>query len=108
MRGTPVNNLVYCLNGHYIGIVRTPEDAEDFYEAQRLASEEIAGRPGMPAYCPKCGVKTLNACPKCESPIRYFRDGNAYLRSVWKPISMDRNRSPGSNGVHRRNRRAKR
>jgi hypothetical protein len=86
MRGILVNNLMYCLNGHYIGVVKTAEDAEDFYEAEQLALEELAGRPGLPAYCPKCGAKTIKACPKCESPIRYFRDGNAYCGGCGSPF----------------------
>src|SRR5277367_4892014 len=62
-----MTNAMYCLNGHYIGILHPTRRAVTMREFQAMLDEESAKQP--PAFCTRCGALSINACQHCQTLI---------------------------------------
>jgi len=81
-------NVVYCANGHYVGLFNLrPSGWQDVLRA--IAEEEREDAPHRAKYCATCGAKNLTACEHCGEllrPLTRMGGRPSYCTSCAKPL----------------------
>ena len=82
-------NAIYCLNGHYVGLVHPGHGGRVSMGRLRAMMEnpQIDERT-VQAFCTKCGARNIAACERCQTPInhRYAGDIHNYCAGCGKPF----------------------
>jgi hypothetical protein len=79
---------MYCLNGHYVGLLNEVRQARTGAQWQRMmAQAEREGPTRLPLFCSTCGAANINACQHCQTPIelQYLDARPAYCGGCGKP-----------------------
>lgn len=72
-------NVMYCLKGHYVGIVNPVRHARSWGHFQAMmAQAENEGPQRLPAFCAACGAENISACQHCQAPIESQYPGSAH------------------------------
>lgn len=80
-------NVMYCLKGHFVGIVNPTRHARSWGHLRAMMAEE--GHPKrLPAFCTSCGASNVSACQHCQTPIESEYPGGApgYCGGCGKPF----------------------
>jgi len=79
----------YCLKGHFIGC-EDDRSSSDWSEIQSRHYEREFVRDGklLPAFCPRCGSRNIDACENCKTPLYAGSDGGCplYCGGCGKPL----------------------
>ena len=82
-------NAIYCLNGHYVGLVNPGAGGRVSMGRLRVMMEnpEREDRKTQ-AFCTKCGARNITACEGCQTPInhRFPSDVHSYCAGCGKPF----------------------
>jgi hypothetical protein len=63
-------NVMYCLNGHFVGIVNPAFRARSMGQFRTMmAQAENEGPMRLPAFCATCGASNISACQHCQAAI---------------------------------------
>jgi hypothetical protein len=83
-----IGTLTYCLNGHYIALANKVIHVRSFHQMQVTAERASREQENLPAFCSKCGAKTVSACQHCNAEIalRYQGETVAYCGGCGKPF----------------------
>jgi hypothetical protein len=60
---------VYCLKGHYIGLLNEVNRDRRGWHATKIALENPRQPEQTPPFCTKCGAMNISACQHCQTAI---------------------------------------
>ena len=80
-------NVMYCVNGHFVGIVNPIRRARSRGEINAFMAQQAPAK-GLPAFCTRCGASNVAACQHCETRIEVDYPGSTpgYCGGCGKPF----------------------
>jgi len=61
---------MYCLNGHFVGLLNEVRQARTGAQWQRMMAQAVhEGPKRLLSFCTTCGASNINACQDCQTPI---------------------------------------
>src|SRR5271157_134311 len=97
-------NVMYCLNGHFVGIVSRVRGARSWgHFRAMMVQAENEGPKRLPEFCATCGGSNISACQHCQTPFEVAYPGGTpgVLRWLWQALPMDRGGSLGNERIRR-------
>jgi len=59
---------VYCLKGHFVGILNEVIRGRSWHQA-KIFLENPREPEQLPPFCSKCGAKNISVCQQCQKAI---------------------------------------
>jgi hypothetical protein len=85
-----MQNAMYCLNGHYVGVVNPILRARNSGQLRAMMerASQHEGQERLPAFCTRCGTPNISACQHCQAPIelRHMGSKPGYCGGCGKPF----------------------
>lgn len=83
-----MSHAIYCLNGHYVGLVNSGiQGRASMLRIQAAINSDRTERTAQ-AFCTTCGARNMSACEACHTPIDHQFPGQThnYCAGCGKPF----------------------